>query len=175
MNHSTLITVLSVFVLSLNVAFAQSGEKAVKSETHAAKIVDLNDDKHKKMTLDDVLKKHKGKVIYLDLWASWCGPCKKEMPSSQRLKEEYQDQEVAFVYISTDKNGNSWLNMIESLGLSGYHYRASPDVTMEIVKRYNLQFIPRYILINKEGKVADANAKRPSDPMVKSDINKLLM
>jgi thiol-disulfide isomerase/thioredoxin len=127
------------------------------------------------MSFDDVLKKYKGQVIYLDFWASWCGPCKKEMPYSQNLKKEYEGKDIAFVYISTDKNGASWLNMIDNLEISGHHYRANPDVRMEIVERFNLQYIPRYILINKDGKVADANAKRPSDPMVKGDINKLLL
>jgi thiol-disulfide isomerase/thioredoxin len=138
-------------------------------------IVDLNDEKHASLSLNDVLKKYKGSVIYLDFWASWCGPCKKEMPYSSKLKEEYKGKDVVFVYMSTDKNAAQWESMIAQLEITGENYRASNKVKQEIVEQFNLQYIPRYVLINKEGKVADANAKRPSDPMVKSDINKLLL
>ena len=168
MKNKALIMSLLVFLLSTVMVVAQSTDKKTK-------IVDLNEEKNSKMSLDDVLKKYKGQVVYLDFWASWCGPCKKEMPHSQELKKKYTGQDVAFVYISTDKNGSSWKNMIETLNINGFHYRASPDVRMEIVEQFNLQYIPRYVLINKDGKVADANAKRPSDPMVKGDIDKLLL
>jgi thiol-disulfide isomerase/thioredoxin len=173
MNNKAFITSFILFLFSIAVVFGQSDNNAKKSSK--TKIVDLNEDKYSSMSLDDLLKKHKGKVIYLDFWASWCGPCKKEMPYSQNLKKEYSPEDVAFVYISTDKNGTSWVNMIDNLDISGYHYRASPEVRNEIIERFNLQYIPRYVLINKDGKVADANAKRPSDPMVKNDINKLLL
>lgn len=176
MNNKTLITSFLVFMLSVATVMGQSNDsKANKSTTGKTKIVDLNDEKNQKMSFDDVLKKYKGQVVYLDFWASWCGPCKKEMPYSQELKKKYAGDDVAFVYFSTDKNGSSWKNMIDNLEISGFHYRASPDVKMEIVERFNLQYIPRYILINKDGKVADANAKRPSDPMVKGDIDRLLL
>jgi len=176
MKYRTLIAFFLVFLMSATMVTGQSSDsKANDKSASKTKIVDLNDEKHQKMSLDDVLKKYKGQVIYLDFWASWCGPCKKEMPYSQELKKEYAGKDIAFVYISTDKNGSSWQNMIDNLEISGFHYRASPDVKMEIVERFNLQYIPRYVLINKDGKVADANAKRPSDPMVKGDINKLLL
>ena len=138
-------------------------------------ITDLNETKNASKSLDDILKKYKGKVIYLDFWASWCGPCKREMPYSTKLKEQLTGKDVAFVYISTDKNAASWEGMINELGLVGEHYRASAKVKQEIVERFNLQYIPRYVLINKEGVVADDNAKRPSDPMISGDIDKLLM
>ena len=97
------------------------------------------------------------------------------MPYSTQLKDKLKGQDVAFVYISTDKNAASWQGMIEQLELKGDHYRASNKVKQEIVERFNLQYIPRYVLLNKEGKVADDNAKRPSDPAVMNDIDKLLL
>ena len=146
-----------------------------KTTTGKIKIVDLNDEKHANLSLDDVLKKYKGNVIYLDFWASWCGPCKREMPYSKKVKEEYHGKDVVFVYMSTDKNAAQWESMIAQLEIPGEHYRASVKVRQEIVDQFNLQYIPRYVLINKDGKVADPNAKRPSDPMLKTDIEKLLL
>ncbi len=178
MNKKSIITSLVVFFLSITVFYGQTPSENTNQsskKTYKAKLVDLDDEKNQGMTLDGILKKYRGQVIYLDIWASWCGPCKKEMPYSQALKKEMQGQDVAFVYISTDKNANSWRGMIDQLQISGDHYRVSADVKQDIVNRYNLQYIPRYLLINKEGKVADPIAKRPSDPMVKKDLEKLLL
>jgi len=152
---------------------AQTSDK--KTTKEKIKIVDLNDEKHANLSLDDVLKKYKGNVIYLDFWASWCGPCKREMPYSKKVKEEFKGKDIVFIYLSTDKNAAQWENMIAQLEIPGEHYRASVKVRQEIVDQFNLQYIPRYVLINKEGKVADPNAKRPSDPMLKTDIKKLLL
>lgn len=165
------------FVFVLLGTLTSTAQSATENKTKKTKltIVDLNDEKHASLTLNDVLKKYKGNVIYLDFWASWCGPCKKEMPYSSKLKEEYKGKDVVFVYMSTDKNAAQWESMIAQLEITGENYRASQKVKQEIVEQFNLQYIPRYVLINKEGKVADANAKRPSDPLVKSDINKLLL
>lgn len=139
-----------------------------------AKIIDLDDVKYNSLSLNDILNKYKGKVIYLDFWASWCGPCRNEMPHSQDLKKDFAGKDVAFVYISVDNNASKWKDMIDQLHISGDHYRASVALRNEIVKEFNLQYIPRYILINKTGQVVSENARRPSDPLVKKDIEALL-
>ena len=152
-----------------------NAQSAKKSKTAKIKMIDLNDAKYSGTTLDGILKKYKGQVIYLDFWASWCGPCKREMPYSQKLKKELAGQDIAFIYMSTDKNPDKWKEMIDQLQITGDHYRLSQSLKQEVYTRFNLQYIPRYILINKDGKVADENAKRPSDPLVTGDIDKLLM
>ena len=162
-----------IFLFSgLTMVNAQSAQKAKAAKT---KMVDLNDAKYSGATLDGILKKYKGQVIYLDFWASWCGPCKREMPYSQELKKKLAGQDVAFVYMSTDKNATKWKEMVDQMDITGEHYRLNQSIKQEVFERFNLQYIPRYILINKEGKVADDNAKRPSDPLVANDIDKLLM
>ena len=178
MNNKSIITSLAVFLLTMSVIYAQSPtNKDTKSanKSYKAKLVDLADEKNKGMKFNDILKKYKGQVVYMDIWASWCGPCKKEMPYSQKLKKELAGKDVAFIYVSTDKNAESWRGMIDQLEISGDHYRVTQEVRQDVVERYNLQYIPRYILINKDGKVADANAKRPSDPAILNDIDKLLL
>lgn len=175
MKNTVLILIISLLFAG-NLAIAQSSPSNKASINNIKpKVIDLNDAKYQGKSLNSVLKKYKGKVIYLDFWASWCGPCKKQMPYSKKLKEEFEGKEVAFVYISTDKNASKWTAMIDQLQISGEHYRASPEVRNQIVQQFNLQYIPRYVLINKEGKVADENAKRPSDPAIITDIKKLLL
>ena len=164
-----------ISLLALLITFNATLMLNAQTVSSKAKLVDMNEEKHATKSLDDILKKYRGKVIYLDFWASWCGPCKREMPYSTQLKKKYDGKDVVFVYISTDKNAAQWENMVEQMELVGEHYRASNKIKMELVERFNLQYIPRYVLINKEGKVADDNAKRPSDPMISGDIDKLLL
>lgn len=165
---------LTFILLGAFTLTAQSS-KSKKSKNTKTKIVDLNTEENASVSLDDIFKKYKGSVIYLDFWASWCGPCKKEMPYSMKIKENFKGQDVVFVYISTDKNAYQWESMIAQLEIKGEHYRAGQKVRQEIIDRFNLQYIPRYVLLNKKGEVADANAKRPSDPILKTDIKKLLL
>jgi thiol-disulfide isomerase/thioredoxin len=137
-------------------------------------IINMNDTEYKDMTFNEVIKKFRGNVIYVDFWASWCQPCKKEMPYSHELQKTFQGKKVVFLYFSTDKNPSAWKNAVSELKLTGQQYLASPEVRQQIIKEFNLQYIPRYILIDKNGKVANDNAKHPSDPDVAAEINNLL-
>lgn len=169
--------IFQTFIISfLIVASATSliAQQAAKASSLETKIVDLGDTKYASTTLDQVLEQYKGKVVYLDFWASWCSPCRKEMPYSLELQKKYLGKDVVFIYMSTDKNAQSWLDMVEQLQLTGMNYRASEAVKMQIYNKFNLQYIPRYILIDKNGDVINANAKRPSNPAIVTDIDKLL-
>lgn len=171
---SILITLLIFSSLSFTIGQPKSDFDKKPSQSLQVSIYDLGSEKYGNLSLDDILNTYKGKVIYLDFWASWCGPCKREMPYSQKLKKELNGKDVAFVYISTDNNTDKWKAAIDQLQINGIHYRANPKVRNQIIQRFNLQYIPRYILIDKSGKVVDENANRPSNPQTKQDIEKLL-
>lgn len=103
----------------------------------------------------------KGKVVYIDFWASWCGPCKAEFPHTKKLKDHFRGKDVAFVYVSIDKNKDSWEKAIEKHELTGYHTREAEEKSA-VVKDYGVRGVPTYFLIDRDGNFAAENTPRPS-------------
>lgn len=123
----------------------------------------------------DILKLNKGKVIYVDLWASWCGPCIAEMPASLKLQKSLSNSSIVFLYISIDSNVSRWKNAIAKYNLeflNRQHYRLDQD--SELAKFMNAPPIPRYLIINKDSQVVSLDAARPSSPILLHDLKKAL-
>ncbi|HMT28089.1 MAG TPA: TlpA disulfide reductase family protein, partial [Bacteroidia bacterium] len=118
------------------------------------------------------LKDFKGKYIYIDVWATWCGPCKVEIPYLKTIESELHDKNIVFVSICTFDEKTKWEMMVKDKELKGIQLFAPRD--NDFVKKYNIQGIPRFLIIDKEGKILDSNAKRPSDPMLKGELMELL-
>lgn len=137
-------------------------------------MINLMDPEYTDVTFQDVLDLYKGQVIYLDFWASWCRPCKNEMPHSAKLKEKLKGKDVVFVYMSSDQNEAAWRKAVNELNIVGENFRTNKNVYQGYNSLLNVRYIPRYVLINKEGKIVDENAKRPSHPEIINDIEKLL-
>jgi thiol-disulfide isomerase/thioredoxin len=117
------------------------------------------------------LSKLKGKIIYIDVWASWCGPCMKELPNSNRLAEKFKDK-IYLVYLNIDDKEDTWRRVIKKQKLKGIHLRADPEKSRKIRSDFTIGPIPRYILIDKNGNVVQSHAANPSD--VVPDILSLL-
>lgn len=123
---------------------------------------------------DRKLSDFKGKVVYLDFWASWCGPCKGEMPHAKKIKEQLNGKDVVFLYVSIDENVEAWKKGIESMEISGVHTQ-TPGWSGEIAKKYNISGVPSYFLIDKKGRFASKRAPRPSQgEVLLGEINRLL-
>jgi thiol-disulfide isomerase/thioredoxin len=108
------------------------------------------------------ISSYKGKVIYIDTWATWCGPCKREIPHLHELEESMKNENVVFLSVSTDKDINAWKNFLQTQHMSGNQLHQSDDPETSMSKMYNVDSIPRFILIDEEGKIVSANAPRPS-------------
>lgn len=121
------------------------------------------------------LKDLEGKYVYLDIWATWCGPCKAEIPSLKKLEKEYHDKNIEFVSISIDqqKDYDSWKRMIVEEELGGIQLFADNNWNSEFVKNYKINGIPRFILIDPSGNVVTPDAPRPSDPELIELFNEL--
>ena len=111
-------------------------------------------------SLDDL----KGKYVYIDVWATWCGPCKREIPFLKDIEQKYHDKNIEFVSVSIDKvsDRDKWKSMIANQALGGIQLLADNDWKSSFVTDYQINGIPRFILIDKEGNIVDPNAPRPS-------------
>lgn len=114
----------------------------------------------------------KGKVIYIDLWATWCGPCLAEMPSLEELKKKFETNAgIAIVSLSVDEADPVWLKNLEKRKPGGIQWR----IDRADLADYEVQTIPRYILIDKNFRIADFNADKPSEKALQDKLEKMLV
>lgn len=122
------------------------------------------------------LSDFRGKYVYIDVWATWCGPCRKEIPYLKALETEYHDENIVFVSISVDneKNHSKWKRFVKKEALGGIQLIADKDWKSSFVKYYNIRSIPRFILLDTKGNIVSTDAPRPSDPALKMIFDELL-
>lgn len=118
----------------------------------------------------------KGKYVYIDVWATWCGPCRREIPYLKKVEEKYHGKDIAFVSISVDKQKDyaKWQKFVDQNSLGGIQLMADKDWSSDFIKIYEIHSIPRFILIDPQGKVVDSDAPRPSDPKLQQVLDKRL-
>ena len=102
----------------------------------------------------------RGKYVYIDMWATWCGPCKREMPYLKALEEEFKDAEIVFVGLSVDKDKAAWENMVRQGELTGVQLYLGTGSRFQ--EGYRVEAIPRFILLDKEGVIISNDMSRPS-------------
>jgi thiol-disulfide isomerase/thioredoxin len=120
------------------------------------------------------LSDFEGKVVYIDVWATWCGPCLSEIPALLKLKEEYKDNDnLIFMGVSVDaqRDKKKWEELLIEKGLSGVQLFAGDDAEREIMEPYGIMGIPRFILVGKDGTIFMSNAPRPSSGEIRAVLN----
>jgi thiol-disulfide isomerase/thioredoxin len=117
------------------------------------------------------LRDFKGKYVYVDIWATWCGPCKVEFPYLKKLEAKYHDKNIAFVSISVDdarrsgtieKAKDAWKSMVSEKKLTGVHLFTGTGWKADFIEQYKVDGIPRFILLAPDGTIVSADAPRPS-------------
>jgi thiol-disulfide isomerase/thioredoxin len=121
-------------------------------------------------------KAFKGKYVYIDVWATWCAPCRQQIPFLKEIQNKYKTKKIAFVSISIDKRKDidKWKETVSKESLGGILLFADKDWDSEFIKALGISSIPRFILIGPDGKIIDADAKRPSDPALQAELDTLL-
>ncbi|MFQ3296978.1 MAG: thiol-disulfide isomerase/thioredoxin [Polaribacter sp.] len=145
--------------------------KAFAKGAPSPKFEDYMNFKGGKKSLDSF----KGKFVYIDVWATWCGPCIQQIPFLKTLEKEYHGKNIAFISISTDearRSGGSWeaaekkwRDFVKAKQLTGIQLWAAEDISFQ--QDYQISGIPRFILIDPKGNIVNANAPRPSEPRLK--------
>ena len=111
------------------------------------------------------LTSFKGDLVYVDVWATWCGPCKAEIPSLQKLETDYHGKDIAFMSVSLDTDKEAWEKMVAEKELGGVQLWANG--WSKITKDYAIFGIPRFMLFDNEGNVISTNAPRPSSDEIR--------
>jgi thiol-disulfide isomerase/thioredoxin len=131
------------------------------------------DNNDKEVALSDF----KGKVVYIDVWATWCGPCKKEIPHLKTLEKEYHgNKDIVFLSISIDaqKDWKKWKDFIIKEDLKGIQLFAGDRAQKDLKTPYRIIGIPRFILIGKDGSIISSDAPRPSSSAIRPVLESLL-
>ena len=118
----------------------------------------------------------KDKYVYIDVWATWCGPCLREIPSLKAVEEAYHGKQIEFVSISIDveKDYEKWKTMVTEKQLGGIQLMADNNWKSEFAVDYGILGIPRFILIDPQGNIVSADAPRPSDPELRKILDELI-
>ncbi|MEY3237617.1 MAG: hypothetical protein RI883_1718 [Bacteroidota bacterium] len=153
-------------LLDENLAWDLNTRKKMFAMNHAmlaligTDAIDFNGEDSKGKTIK--FSSFKGKTTVIDFWATWCGPCRAEMPSLKVLEEKY-GKNVNFVSVGVyndDKNKESWFKMAKDFGFEKVMYISREDILQ--IAAYSVEFIPRYIVVDENLKIVDAMAPVPS-------------
>jgi len=162
--------------------YAKQHEQLVKfaKGTPSPKFVNYEKFGGGKVSLDNF----KGKYLYIDVWATWCGPCKREIPSLKSLYKDFKDKNITFISISVDngrgykndaiKAKEGWKKMIKNKNMKWMQLYADKDWRSDFIKAYGINSIPRFILIDDKGEIVNAHAPRPSNEVTRKLLTEVL-
>lgn len=138
---------LLLLITSIFSATAQKADFSKKGLNEKLETLDGN-----KIKFKDILKQHEGKTVVIEVWASWCGDCVKAMPKVKEMQA--QNPDVSYVFVSMDKTPEKWKTGIDKYEIKGNHFLTTNGMKGEFAKALEIDWIPRYIIIDKKGKIA---------------------
>lgn len=124
----------------------------------------MTDAGNNKLSLQTLVNLNKGKIVYIDFWASWCIPCRREMKEAGKLRDAFNGKDVVFVYLSIDKSKNDWMKASaeEKLNEVQHNFILTNSDSSVFLKSIHFGTIPRYLLYDKYGNLVHKNAPAPS-------------
>ena len=157
---------LMLTVIALSCSNAQ--KKEFSKESLSKKLISPE---NKEISFAEILKKHIGKVTVIEVWASWCGDCVKAMPKVKEMQAN--NPNVDYVFISMDKAFDKWQAGVEKHELKGDHYWATDGMKGEFGKLIGLDWIPRYIILDKKGEILIYRAIETDFDKINNQLKKL--
>lgn len=131
----------------------------------------MTDKNGKTFSLSDL----RGKAVYIDCWATWCGPCCMEIPYMEKLYQHYKgNKNIELISISLDTNKQKWLNKLKTDKPQWRQFICPDNFQSQLCKNYNIDAIPRFLFFDKDGKIISLDAPRPSDENIIQYIDKSL-
>ena len=167
MKKSIALTLISAAIVAF-CSFCTPEKKAFSKEALAEKLLAADSSQP---TFENILKKHKGETIVIEVWASWCSDCVKAMPKIKALQASHP--EASYVFISMDKTADKWKEGIEKHELKGDHYMALDQMKGVFGRAIDLNWIPRYIVVDKKGNVALYHAIETDFDKIDNTLNSL--
>ncbi|MFG4005168.1 TlpA family protein disulfide reductase [Flavobacterium aquidurense] len=140
--------IVLVAIAFITFSCSQAQKTSFSKEALSEKLLATDDSQ---VTFKNILKKYKGKTLLIEVWASWCGDCVKAMPQLKELQANNPD--VSYLFLSADKTADKWKAGIEKHDLKGDHFMMNDGMKGVFGKAIDLDWIPRYIIIDKTGKI----------------------
>lgn len=150
-----------------NIVKTKFDKKMLVAPGVAAPVFKYTDINGKEYSLEDF----KGKLVYIDFWATWCGPCRHELPYLKNLEKEYHGKDVVFVSISLDDNKTAWEKMVKEQDMKGIQLHAEGAWKSFVATNYQIRGIPTFFMIDANGNILKPNAPRPSSDEIRALIN----
>ncbi len=131
----------------------------------------LSDINGNKISLSD----YKGKVVYIDFWATWCKPCMMEIPHSKKLQEEFKgDSNIVFINISFDQDIERWKKIVKVKKMKGVQLISPEGQDSKVMRDYEVKYIPHFLIIDKNGIRTAKQAKSPGMEGIAEELTKII-